>query len=138
MPTGTGTATTVKPSTVKVKRATYESLRDKKRMEKELDLQLDGTESSFLLRSISAKDYDKLLTSCPPNVEQRASGAIYNINTFAPVLLSRVIVEPEMTEEQWVELWVSPDWNRGELMTFFSEAVELCNTGLSLGPTGQG
>lgn len=119
----------------KVPRATLEGLRGKKRAEKELTLLLNGDEVTFLLRAISAKDYDRLLNQCPPNVEQRAAGSVYNINSFAPGLLSRVVVDPELNEDQWLELWTSPDWNRGELMTFFAECVDLCNTGLSLGPT---
>lgn len=117
------------------KRATLDMLRSKRRAEKEIPLVLNGEEVSFLFRAISAKEYDRLLTDNPPNTEQRAAGAVYNINTFAPELLSRVVVDPELTDDQWTELWISPDWNRGELMTFFGEAVELCNTGLRLGPT---
>lgn len=127
-----------KPADRKVKRATLAELRSKKPSKKELILVLNGEEASFLLQSISAKEYDKLLTSCPPTVEQRANGALYNINAFAPALMSKVVHEPEMSEDEWAELWVSPDWNRGELMTFFGEATDLCNTGLSLGPTVTG
>lgn len=117
------------------KRATLDLLRSKKRAEKEFTFVINGEEATFLFRSISAKDYDQLITDCPPNTEQRASGATYNLNAFAPALLSKVIVEPEIGEDHWAEIWKSPDWNRGELMTLFGEAVELCNTGLSLGPT---
>lgn len=126
-----------KPKTPQPKstRATLEVLRGKKRKQKELKLVVDGEEYSFLMQSISAKDYDRLLNEHPPNVEQRANGMLYNINTFAPALLSRVVSEPNLTEDHWAELWVSPNWNRGELMTFFSEATVLCNDGLSLGPT---
>lgn len=117
------------------KRATLEMLRDKKRREKEFFYLLNGEEVSFQYRAISAKEYDRLLTECPPNTEQRAAGSTYNINNFAPALLAKVIIEPEITEDQWEEIWRSPEWNRGELMTLFGEAVDLCNTGLQLGPT---
>lgn len=116
-------------------RATLDLLRGKKRKERELKLVIEGDEVSFLLRAISAKDYDRLLNECPPTVEQRANGSLYDINRFAPALLSRVVVEPDLATEHWAELWTSPNWNRGELMTFFSEAVSLCSEGLSLGPT---
>lgn len=117
------------------KRATLDQMRSKKRAEKDLTVMLNDKEASFLFRSISAKEYDRMLTDNPPNTDQRAAGTIYNINTFAPALLARVVVEPEISEDEWTEIWNSPDWNRGELMGFFSEAVELCNTGLRLGPT---
>lgn len=118
------------------KRATLDLLRSKKRAEKEFSFLINGEEATFLFRSISAKEYDQLITDNPPNVEQRAQGSTYNLHTFAPSLLSRVIIEPEVGEEHWAEIWRSPDWNRGELMTLFGEAVELCNTGLAVGPTG--
>lgn len=121
-----------------VKRATLESLRAKKRKEKELVVVLNGEEASFLFRAISAKEYDALVTDNPPNVEQRAQGLTYNVHTFAPALFAKVIVDPEIDEEHWAEIWRSPDWNRGELMTLFGEAVELCNDGLKLGPTASG
>lgn len=120
------------------KRATLDLLRSKKRQEKELKLLVNGEELSFLLRAVSAREYDRLVTDCPPNIEQRAAGASFNINKFAPTLLAHVVAEPEMSADEWTELWNSPDWNRGELMTFFGEAVDLCNTGLSLGPTATG
>lgn len=129
---------TTKPAKDAVKRASLEALRSKKRSQKELRLMVNGEEMSFLLRAISAKEYDALLTECQPNVEQRAAGAVYNINSFAPGLMSRVVVEPSLSDDVWSEFWNSPDWNRGELMTFFSECVDLCNTGLSLGPTATG
>lgn len=120
------------------KRATLDLLRAKKRQEKDVPFLLNEEEVSFHFRSISAKDYDKLLTEHPPNLEQRAAGSAYNIHTFAPALLAAVITDPELTPDQWGEIWTSPDWNRGELMSLFGEAIELCNTGLSLGPTATG
>lgn len=117
------------------KRATLDLLRSKKRQQKEIPFVIDGEEVTFLFRSISAQRYDKLITDCPPNTEQRANGAQYNINTFAPALLAEVVIEPEISKTHWGEIWGSPDWNRGELMSLFAEAVDLCNTGLKLGPT---
>jgi hypothetical protein len=118
-----------------VPRATLDKLRKKPRQERELPFVINDEEMSFLFRSISAKDYDRLVTDCPPNIEQRAAGSTFNINTFAPALLSRVIVEPAMSTEEWGDLWTSPDWNRGELMSLFAECMEICSTGLRLGPT---
>jgi hypothetical protein len=117
------------------KRATLDLLRSKKKRTREVPFVLNDEEVTFAFASISAKRYDKLLTENPPNTEQRAAGAAYNMNTFAPALLAEVVSDPELTKAQWSEIWESPDWNRGELMTLFSEAVELCNTGLQLGPT---
>ena len=118
-----------------VRRATLEDLRRKPRQERVIPFMLAGEEVSFLFRAISAKDYDRLVTDCPPNIEQRANGLSYNINEFAPKLLSRVIVEPSLPQEDWNDFWTSPDWNRGELMSLFAECMEICSVGLRLGPT---
>ena len=120
------------------KRATLESLRAKKPRIKELVLTVDDDELEFSLRAIGTIDYDRLVTAAPPNLDQRASGAAYDINTFGPSLLSRVIVDPDLKPSEWNEIWASPAWGRGEVMTLFSEAVELCSMGLNVGPTGKG
>lgn len=118
-----------------VRRATLADLKNKPRQEREVPYVINGDEMSFLFRAISARDYDRLATSCPPNIDQRAAGASFNINEFAPKLLARVVIEPAIDEDTWGEFWTSPDWNRGELMSLFGEAVEICSTGLRLGPT---
>lgn len=122
------------------KRATIETLLSKPRAEQELTLQLptgngEHKEVSFLFRAIGSKEYDQQLTRHPPTTSQKGEGANYNIHTFAPALLSRVCVDPELTEKQWGEVWESPDWNRGEVMQLFLTAVNLCNTGMELVPT---
>lgn len=122
------------------KRATYEALRAKKRQEKEFTLVLTEGEDavSFLFRAIGAQDYDKLVTKCPATTEQVANGASFDQNRFAPLLLSRVCVEPVLDEAEWREIWVSPEWNRGEISTLFFEAVNLCNRGPDVNPIGAG
>lgn len=124
------------------KRATLEMLRAKKRAEKELFVLVPGEdgdeEISFLLRAISIKEYDRLLSANPPNAEQRADGGTFNMHTMAPQLFSKVIVEPALTAKEWEEIWNSPDWTRGELVSLFAEASSICNSGLRLGPTATG
>lgn len=119
------------------KRATFEALKNKKRAEKEFEIVLAEGEDpvSFLFRAIGATEYDKLLMRFPPTKEQQAEGATYNQDEFAPALLSRVCCEPVMDEQEWKEIWTSPDWNRGEVGQIFWYAVELCNKTLDLGPT---
>ena len=95
-------------------------------------------ETTMLFRSIGARDYDRLLAKHPPTTEQRAEGNSYNINTFGPALLAMVCIDPEMSAEQAGEIWNSSDWGRGEVMSLFSAAVELCNKGLDIPFTGLG
>lgn len=117
------------------KRATLDLLRSKRRAEKELSYVINDEPATFLLRSISAVEYDRLLGEHPPKSEQRAQGASYDIHSFAPDLFSRVIVEPQISVDDWAALWRSGEWNRGELLTLFGECVDICNDGLRLGPT---
>lgn len=122
------------------KRATMASLRGKRRVQKEFSLVLNEGEDpvSFLFRSIGAQDYDRLITKCPPTKDQLAEGGSYDQNKFGPLLLAAVCAEPVMDENEWKEVWDSPDWNRGEVSALFFTAVELCNKGLDINPIGSG
>lgn len=113
----------------KAKRATLDMLLGKKpnRDEFTVPLGVDGERISFLYVSLGATDYDALLTEHPPTSEQRVAGSTFNINTFAPALLSRVCQEPAIDVGSWTELWKSPAWGRGELMGLFWRAANLCS-----------
>lgn len=122
------------------KRATFEKLKGKRRAEKEFSVVLAEGEDpvSFLFRAIGAQDYDRLITKCPPTVDQKAEGATFDQNKFAPLLLSRVCAEPVLDENEWTEIWNSPEWNRGEVSVLFWTAVNLCNQGLDVNPIEAG
>jgi hypothetical protein len=115
------------------KRATFEMLKSKKRRELEITFNLDeNTQVTMLLVAIGAQEYDRLVSKHPPTTEQRVDGNSYNINTFAPALMSAVIQEPDMTAKEWEEIWNSPDWNRGEVIDLFSAVASLCVQGLDI------
>ena len=101
-------------------------------MEREISLLLPGDDGdekvTFKYRSLGAQEYDKLIDMYPPTTEQKVDGAAFNIDKFAPALISKVCVEPEMTFDEAKSLWDSPDWNRGELMHLFGEAMNICNS----------
>jgi len=142
MPTQEPSVTVKRRQAAASKRATLDMLRSKKRLEKELSVLLpvgDGKheEVSFLFQSIGAQEWDRLVAKFPPTSEQKMEGASFNMHTFAPALLSRVCVDPELTEEEWKEIWNSPDWNRGEVVQFYVTAVELCSTGMDVPFSGR-
>lgn len=119
------------------RRATFDMLAKKRRLEREVTIKIPGDdgemiELTMLFRAIGALDYDRLLTKHPPTTEQRAQGGSYDINSFGPALLSKVVIDPELSESEARQLWTSPDWNRGEVMNLFTAAVELCNKGLDI------
>lgn len=125
------------------KRATFEMLVKKRKLEREVPIKIPGddgemVEVTMLFRAIGAREYDRLLSKHQPTTEQKAAGSSYNIDTFGPALISRVSVDPEMTDEDSSALWNSPDWGRGEVMSLFSAAVEICNQGLDIPFTGLG
>jgi hypothetical protein len=118
-------------------RATLDMLRNKKPREKEVTLPFPtdggGTEdATFLFRSIGAKEWELLVSKHKPTNAQRADGQPFNTDTFPPALLARVCVDPAMAEEEWSEIWTSPDWNRGEISDFYAHAVNLCTEGFDV------
>lgn len=119
------------------RRATFEALKKKPRAQEEVSIKVpdeDGNrvEMTMLFRAIGSREYDSLISKNPPNTEQRAEGNIYNPDTFGPALLSVVCIDPEMTPEEWSEIYNSPDWNRGEVFELFLTAQQLCNRGLDV------
>lgn len=118
------------------KRATFDQLAGKKRAEEEITVSLSGNGTddkvTLLFRAIGTREYDKLLGKHPPKAEQKVEGASYNIDSFGPALIAKCAAEPELTEAQSKELWESDDWSRGEIMTLFRTAVEVCNRGLDV------
>jgi hypothetical protein len=120
------------------KRATFDALRNKKPVEREFSITLGEDKVSFLFRAVGAVEYEKLLTKCPPTPDQKAEGATFDPDRFAPILLARVCVEPVLSETEWREIWTSEEWSRGETADIFYSAVNLCSRGLTLDPTVPG
>lgn len=122
------------------RRATFETLKNKKRAQREVSIVLtEGEEPvTFLFRAIGSVEYDRLLTDNPPTKDQIAQGASFNVNTFGPALLARVVADPPMNVSEWAEIWNSPDWSGGEIASLYGTAMELCSRNLNLGPTAAG
>jgi hypothetical protein len=119
------------------KRATIDALINKPRSVTEFSLYLsDGNgstnEVTLKYQAIGMRAYDRLVSKHPPNKEQQAEGASFNIDTFAPALISACAVEPEISPSQAREIWDSDDWSRGDVMVLFRNAVELNNRGLDV------
>lgn len=131
----------VHPETVVA--ATFEALMAKPRRKDEVEIPTQDSEGRpvklrLKLEAISSKEFDNLQDSHPPTTKERDRGAIYNVDTFGPALLERVVVEPKLGYEQWRELWAHPDWSGGELGGVFNRALRLCQGGLDVPFTGLG
>lgn len=139
MPTARTPADTPdKPSEVaRSKRATFDRLSKKTRVEREVTIQLEGDDGeqedvTLLFRAIGARQYDDLISKHPPNAKQKINGDVYNLDTFAPALIAKCAIEPALSFDEAKAIWDSEDWSRGEVMTLFSSCVELCNKGLNI------
>jgi len=119
------------------KRATLDLLKSKHRATSEFSIFLkdedgDTQEVTLKFQALGARAYDKLVSKHPPKPEQRAEGASFNMDTFAPALISACSVDPEISLDDANELWTSEDWSRGDLMVLFRNAVELNNRGIDI------
>lgn len=119
------------------KRATLDQLINKPRSTTEFSLYLsDGnggsSEVTLKFQAIGMRSYDRLVSKHPPKAEQRAEGSSFDIDSFAPALISACAVDPEITPTQAKQLWESEDWSRGDVMVLFRQAVELNNRGLDI------
>lgn len=114
------------------KRATFAKLSKKPRAEREVPVTVGGEQLTVLFKAIGAREYDRLLGEHPPNAKQKMEGQTYNMDTFGPALVAAVCVDPDLSEDEAKAIWESEDWSRGEVMTLFMNAVELCNQGMDV------
>ena len=114
------------------KRATFAKLSKKPRAEHEVGVNVGGEQLTVLFKALGARDYDKLLGEHPPTPKQKLEGQSYNLDTFGPALIAAVCVDPDLTEDEAKAIWESEDWSRGEIMTLFGNAVEICNQGMDV------
>lgn len=85
--------------------------------------------------AIGAKAYDDLIGAHPPTAKQKKDGATFNVDTMAPALLSRCMVDPVLTAEQADELYNSDMWSAGEMGSLYLQCMRLCTDGLNLPTT---
>lgn len=83
------------------------------------------TERVFTFKSVGRFRYDELVLANPPTKEQKKDKAEFNADTFPPALVAESCVDPEMSLEDAVEIFASPDWNGAELRKIFFGALEV-------------
>jgi hypothetical protein len=114
------------------KSATLDKLLSKRRATTTFSVLINDEELELTFQSIGAAAYDKLVAKNPPTPSQRVDGASFNMDTFAPALISACSVEPEISPADAKAIWESEDWSRGELMVLFRNAVEINNKGFDI------
>jgi hypothetical protein len=117
--------------------ASVEELLAKPRRKLTFQLTIEGEDGHPLTRTIvyqaiSGPDYDALLEEHPPTSKQREDSAVFNIDTFAPALISAVSLQPKLTYEQAEQLYKDPSWSGGEIGTLYFNAQRVCNAGLDV------
>lgn len=127
----------------RVRPATFDHLRKKKHRERIVQIPTvddDGMEVTMemRLRAISSRAYDRMQGDHPPTAKQKAEGAAYNPDTFAPALVSACSLDPKLSVAQATELYESDEWSSGEFGGLFVECLRLCNTGLDVPFTVRG
>lgn len=79
---------------------------------------------TFTFKSIGRFNYDELVKNNEPSDEEKKGGADFSADTFPPELISASCVEPEITLEDAVTIFTSPDWNGAELRKLFFAAMD--------------
>lgn len=117
------------------KKLTMDTLRKKPLRTKDLEIELGGDVFTWKLQAISSGELDRLQNRFPPSKSQRENGFSYNIDKFAPALISACSVEPAMTPEEAAELWTSDTWSAGELNAVFGACTSICMNNQLVNPT---
>lgn len=117
--------------------ATFSDLTTNKRrrtLDFPLTIERDGSPVQVQMKfaAIAPKAYDALVAKCPPSPQDKLDGAIFDLDKFAPELISAVSLVPELSVEQAREIWANPDWAPGELSSLFINAQRVCNSGLDV------
>lgn len=111
------------------KRLTLADLHKKSKKRREVEVTIDGEKYSWVLQAVSPSVMDQLQADNPPNKEQKARGASFDINKFAPALIAACSAEPEITAEDMQEIIESGNWSTGEVNFLFDACTELCMSG---------
>lgn len=118
-------------------KATLDHLKKKQRVTKTVTLAVTGDDGNpmeveLTFRGVPAHEYDSLIAKHPPRKQDKAQGYGYNPDKFGPAIIAATCVDPEMTDEDATEIWMSDDWNRGERMMLLMAAIEVCTAGLDV------
>ena len=92
----------------------------------------EQVELKLRFQAVSSKTYDELVAAYPPKDKDKKQGQIYEVDAFAPALISAVSVVPRLTVAQAAELYTSDSWSGGEVASLYINALKVCNAGLDI------
>lgn len=90
----------------------------------------EAIELTIRYRALSAKEYDDLQAKFPPTAAQKKDGAIFDVDGFAPALISACAIDPPISVEDATAIYSADEWSGGEVAELFFRAQRLCNAGL--------
>jgi len=106
-------------------RSLHSAARDADRLSNKLLKKSQKSIVVFTFKSIGRFNYDKLVSEHPPTKEQKADGADFNAETFPPTLVAAACSDPEISLEESIDMFDSPEWNNAELRALFFGALEV-------------
>ena len=129
-------------SALRSRPATLDDLFKKKRREAVLTLPTTDDAGNLIeltlrFQAIGSVEYDDLVAKHKPTPQQAKEGAVYNVDTFAPALISAVSLEPRLSVADATAIYTNPDWSGGEVSGLFVGALRLCNSMLDVPFTGR-
>jgi hypothetical protein len=115
----------------------------------ELRTQVEQNTVRFTVKSIGRKPYEELIAAHLPTQKQKqewkkiglTGDPPWNDDSFPQALLAKSAIDPAgaelMSEDQWIAIYDSPDWNAGELNSLFTAAL-LVNSETHIADLGKG
>jgi hypothetical protein len=97
----------------------------------ELEAELRKSSVKIVIRSMSRKRYEELLSEHPPTEEQLAEfkdqrqKPSFNYETYPIALVCASVIDPELPAEEMAEWFNSDAWSGGEFTQLFQECVAI-------------
>ena len=90
-------------------------LKKKRRIDKQ-KITLDGNVVEVTIQALTQRHFDDLVAAHPKRRNKEEDDLIgANSKTFPPALFAASVINPEMTLEEWTDIWTSEEWSPGEL-----------------------
>lgn len=99
-----------------IKASTRDKFLKKKRRVDKKTITLNGEVTEITITALPTPELTVLQVNHPMrrnNSDDKVLGL--NAKTFPPALFAASVLDPKLTEDEWAEIWSSPDWSAGEL-----------------------
>lgn len=123
------------PDTLSVK----DKFLKKKRRVDHHKITLDGEQVEIVVEALTNREFDDLLAKHPKRRSKEEDDMIgANSKTFPPALFAKSVKDPDLTEEQWGDIWTSEEWSPGELGHLLNLVMNTTSRGFDVPFGGRG